>query len=112
MDFSLGKGGVSVTRRRFKAANISDDQNYQHFRRPKAMAFPTTKADRKSPYSMEEAEFLCDRVSIMFGGSMQCIGNSKELKTRYGGSCVLTISTNPNHNKDVEDMDIDQLHLN
>ncbi|KAH7527951.1 hypothetical protein FEM48_Zijuj05G0020500 [Ziziphus jujuba var. spinosa] len=30
------------------------------------------------PHSMEEAEFLCDRLGIMANGSLQCIGNSKE----------------------------------
>ncbi|KAH7527959.1 hypothetical protein FEM48_Zijuj05G0021300 [Ziziphus jujuba var. spinosa] len=31
------------------------------------------------PHSMEEAEFLCDRLGIMANGSLQCIGNSKEV---------------------------------
>ncbi|XP_058110850.1 ABC transporter A family member 7-like isoform X2 [Magnolia sinica] len=72
-------------------------------------AVKMAKANRAvilTTHSMEEAEFLCDRVGIMVGGSLQCIGSSKELKTRYGGSYVLTISTNPNHEKDVEDMAI------
>jgi ABC-type multidrug transport system ATPase subunit len=29
---------------------------------------------------MEEAEALCDRIGIMVNGSLQCIGNSKEVK--------------------------------
>ncbi|XP_062223734.1 ABC transporter A family member 8-like [Phragmites australis] len=44
-------------------------------------------------HSMEEAEVLCDRIGIIADGSLQCIGNSKELKDRYGGSCVLTVTT-------------------
>ncbi|CAM0946013.1 unnamed protein product [Alopecurus aequalis] len=44
-------------------------------------------------HSMEEAEVLCDRIGIIANGALQCIGNSKELKTKYGGSYVLTITT-------------------
>ncbi|XP_010503385.1 PREDICTED: ABC transporter A family member 6-like isoform X1 [Camelina sativa] len=53
-------------------------------------------------HSMEEAEFLCDRLGIFVDGSLQCIGNPKELKGRYGGSCVLTMTTSAEHEKDVE----------
>jgi len=53
-------------------------------------------------HSMEEAEFLCDRLGIFVDGRLQCIGNPKELKGRYGGSYVLTITTSPEHEKDVE----------
>ncbi|CAG7888599.1 unnamed protein product [Brassica rapa] len=35
-------------------------------------------------------------------GRLQCIGNPKELKGRYGGSYVLTMTTTPEHAKDVE----------
>lgn len=44
-------------------------------------------------HSMEEAEVLCDRIGIIANGTLQCIGNSQELKTKYGGSYVLTITT-------------------
>ncbi|KAL0729739.1 hypothetical protein Bca4012_025832 [Brassica carinata] len=53
-------------------------------------------------HSMEEAEFLCDRLGIFVDGRLQCIGNPKELKGRYGGSYVLTMTTAPEHEKDVE----------
>ncbi|CAE6075408.1 unnamed protein product [Arabidopsis arenosa] len=53
-------------------------------------------------HSMEEAEFLCDRLGIFVDGKLQCIGNPKELKKRYGGSYVLTMTTSPEHEKDVE----------
>uniref|UniRef100_A0A804PHP5 ABC transporter domain-containing protein n=2 Tax=Zea mays TaxID=4577 RepID=A0A804PHP5_MAIZE len=43
-------------------------------------------------HSMEEAEALCDRIGIMVNGSLQCIGNSKELKARYGGTYMLTVT--------------------
>jgi ABC-type multidrug transport system ATPase subunit len=30
-------------------------------------------------HSMEEAEVLCDRIGIIANGTLQCIGNSKEV---------------------------------
>ncbi|KAJ4894490.1 ABC transporter A family member 3 [Raphanus sativus] len=53
-------------------------------------------------HSMEEAEFLCDRLGIFVDGRLQCIGNPKELRGRYGGSYVLTMTTASEHEKDVE----------
>ncbi|KAF8081609.1 hypothetical protein N665_0874s0003 [Sinapis alba] len=53
-------------------------------------------------HSMEEAEFLCDRLGIFVDGRLQCIGNPKELKGRYGGSYVFTITTSSDHEQDVE----------
>ncbi|XP_013596657.1 PREDICTED: ABC transporter A family member 12 [Brassica oleracea var. oleracea] len=53
-------------------------------------------------HSMEEAEFLSDRLGIFVDGALQCIGNSKELKSRYGGSYVFTMTTSSEHEEDVE----------
>ncbi|EOA23464.1 hypothetical protein CARUB_v10016655mg [Capsella rubella] len=53
-------------------------------------------------HSMEEAEFLCDRLGIFVDGGLQCIGNPKELKGRYGGSYVLTMTTSSEHEQKVE----------
>ncbi|KAI9181186.1 hypothetical protein LWI28_012282 [Acer negundo] len=55
-------------------------------------------------HSMEEAEALCDRLGIFVDGSLQCIGNPKELKARYGGSYVFTMTTSADHEKEVENM--------
>ncbi|KAL3513214.1 hypothetical protein ACH5RR_025931 [Cinchona calisaya] len=52
-------------------------------------------------HSMEEAEHLCDRLGIFVDGSLQCIGNPKELKARYGGSYVFTMTTSANHEEEV-----------
>ncbi|KAL5799038.1 hypothetical protein ACOSQ2_003858 [Xanthoceras sorbifolium] len=41
---------------------------------------------------------------IFVDGSLQCIGNPKELKARYGGSYVFTMITSANHEKEMEDM--------
>ena len=39
-------------------------------------------------HSMEEAEVLCDRLGIFVDGQLVCIGNPKELTSRYGGYLV------------------------
>ncbi|XXG81173.1 hypothetical protein AAC387_Pa09g1870 [Persea americana] len=62
----------------------------------------TNRAIILTTHSMEEADFLCDRLGIMVGGNLKCVGSSKELKTRYGGSYVLTISANPAHEDNVD----------
>ncbi|KHN30818.1 ABC transporter A family member 7 [Glycine soja] len=55
-------------------------------------------------HSMEEAEVLCDRLGIFVDGGLQCIGNPKELKARYGGTYVFTMTTSMDHEKDVENL--------
>ncbi|KAM7269542.1 hypothetical protein ACFE04_025039 [Oxalis oulophora] len=55
-------------------------------------------------HSMEEAEALCDRVGIFVDGNFECIGNSNELKARYGGTYVLTMTTSANNEEDIEKM--------
>lgn len=55
-------------------------------------------------HSMEEAEVLCDRLGIFVDGSLQCIGNPKELKARYGGSYVFTMTTSHNNEEEVENL--------
>ncbi|KAE9453791.1 hypothetical protein C3L33_14289, partial [Rhododendron williamsianum] len=57
-----------------------------------------------SAHSMEEAEHLCDRLGIFMDGSLQCIGNPKELKARYGGSYVFTMTTSSNHEEEVQNL--------
>lgn len=34
--------------------------------------------------SMEESEALCQRIGIMVGGRLKCLGSSQHLKTRFG----------------------------
>ncbi|CAI9112239.1 OLC1v1012658C1 [Oldenlandia corymbosa var. corymbosa] len=55
-------------------------------------------------HSMEEAEHLCDRLGIFVDGSLQCIGNPKELRARYGGSYVFTMTTSMDHEAEVENL--------
>ncbi|PNT68061.1 hypothetical protein BRADI_3g35390v3 [Brachypodium distachyon] len=53
-------------------------------------------------HSMEEAEVLCDRLGIFVDGGFQCIANPKELKARYGGTYVFTMTTASEHEQEVE----------
>ncbi|PWZ13877.1 ABC transporter A family member 7 [Zea mays] len=53
-------------------------------------------------HSMEEAEVLCDRLGIFVDGDFQCLGNPKELKARYGGTYIFTVTTPPDQEMEVE----------
>ena len=37
-----------------------------------------------STHRMEEAEALCDRITIMINGKLVCIGSPSHLKQKYG----------------------------
>ncbi|XP_010550619.1 PREDICTED: ABC transporter A family member 8 isoform X2 [Tarenaya hassleriana] len=63
-------------------------------------------------HSMEEAEVLCDRIGVFVDGSLQCIGNPKELKGRYGGSYVFTMTASPEHEREVEKLVYEDLSGN
>ncbi|KAJ1278486.1 hypothetical protein BS78_04G083300 [Paspalum vaginatum] len=70
-------------------------------------AVMTAKQNRAiilTTHSMEEAEALCDRIGIMVNGSLQCIGNSKEMKAKYGGTYVLTVTTAAGEEEAVEQL--------
>ena len=48
---------------------------------------------------MDEADILGDRIGIMTGGKMTCLGSSMFLKSRFGVGYVMTIvKNNPNLN--------------
>jgi ABC-type multidrug transport system ATPase subunit len=46
-------------------------------------------------HSMEEAETLCDRLGIFVDGRLVCVGNPKEVTSRYGGYYVFTMTVPP-----------------
>ncbi|KAJ4964535.1 hypothetical protein NE237_016384 [Protea cynaroides] len=66
----------------------------KHAKQGKAMILTT--------HSMEEAEALCDRIGIFVDGRLECIGNPNELKARYGGVYIFTVTTSSAHEKEVE----------
>lgn len=43
-------------------------------------------------HSMEEAEYLCDRIAIMVKGRFKCIGPSQRLKERHGSGYTLVLN--------------------
>uniref|UniRef100_A0A0V0IV07 Putative ABC transporter A family member 7-like n=1 Tax=Solanum chacoense TaxID=4108 RepID=A0A0V0IV07_SOLCH len=55
-------------------------------------------------HSMDEAEYLCDRIGIFVDGNFQCLGTSDELKARYGGCYMFTMTTSPENGCKVEDL--------
>jgi ABC-type multidrug transport system ATPase subunit len=55
-------------------------------------------------HSMEEAEGLCDRLGIFVDGQLRCIGNPKELTSRFGGFYILTITSEPGMEEKVHDV--------
>ncbi|WVZ77360.1 hypothetical protein U9M48_025238 [Paspalum notatum var. saurae] len=55
-------------------------------------------------HSMEEAEALCDRVGISADGRLRCTGTSKELKAKYGGAFVLTVTAAAGGDEAVEQL--------
>ncbi|EFJ45135.1 hypothetical protein VOLCADRAFT_64058 [Volvox carteri f. nagariensis] len=48
-------------------------------------------------HSMEEAEILCDRLGIFVDGQLVCIGNPREITSRYADYLVFTITVGPGH---------------
>lgn len=49
-------------------------------------------------HSMEEAEALCDRMTIMVGGRFKCIGTSTHIKNKFGSGYELEVKVNlPTH---------------
>jgi len=55
-------------------------------------------------HSMEEAEGLCDRLGIFVDGALRCIGNPKELTSRFGGFYILTITSDHGMEEKIHDM--------
>ncbi len=46
-------------------------------------------------HSMEEADYLSDRIAIMARGKLKCVGNSLHLKSKYGAGYSITLVANP-----------------
>eukprot|EP01119_Soliformovum_irregulare_P017046 TRINITY_DN5019_c0_g1_i1.p1 TRINITY_DN5019_c0_g1~~TRINITY_DN5019_c0_g1_i1.p1 ORF type:complete len:1613 (+),score=493.75 TRINITY_DN5019_c0_g1_i1:36-4841(+) len=45
-------------------------------------------------HSMEEAQALCPRITIMVNGNLQCIGSAQHLKSRFGSGYDLEVKAN------------------
>ena len=58
---------------------------------------------------MEECEVLCNKLAIMVGGKLACIGPSQELKSRFGAGYNIQLKMNPEKSKD--DMENVKKHM-
>ncbi|RDX57972.1 ABC transporter A family member 7, partial [Mucuna pruriens] len=117
-DKQAGKYSGGMKRRLSVAISLIGDPRVVYMDEPSSGLDPASrkslwnvvkhaKQDRAiilTTHSMEEAEALCDRLGIFVNGSLQCVGNPKELKARYGGTYVFTMTTSSDHEKDVENM--------
>jgi len=54
-------------------------------------------------HSMEEAEVLCDRLSIVADGSIMCIGTKTRLKSRFGEGYTFNINFRRQFHSEVEE---------
>ncbi|KAH0691725.1 hypothetical protein KY290_019919 [Solanum tuberosum] len=117
-DKKAGKYSGGMKRRLSVAISLIGDPKVVYMDEPSTGLDPSSrsnlwnvikraKQDRAiilTTHSMEEAEHLCDRLGIFVDGSLQCIGNPKELKARYGGSYVFTMTTSSDNEEKVEHM--------
>ncbi|KAF7850561.1 hypothetical protein BT93_L5312 [Corymbia citriodora subsp. variegata] len=117
-DKQAGKYSGGMKRRLSVAISLIGDPKVVYMDEPSSGLDPASrnnlwnvvkraKQDRAiilTTHSMEEAEVLCDRLGIFVDGSFQCIGNPKELKARYGGSYVFTMTTSSTYEEEVEKM--------
>jgi ATP-binding cassette subfamily A (ABC1) protein 3 len=53
-------------------------------------------------HSMEEAEALCDRMTIMVAGRFKCIGTSTHIKNKFGSGYELEVKVNLPNNHEIE----------
>ncbi|KAK4350510.1 hypothetical protein RND71_029823 [Anisodus tanguticus] len=117
-DKQVGKYSGGMKRRLSVAISLIGDPKVVYMDEPSTGLDPSSrsnlwnvvkraKQDRAiilTTHSMEEAEHLCDRLGIFVDGSLQCIGNPKELKARHGGSYVFTMTTSSDNEEEVEHM--------
>ncbi|MCD7471870.1 hypothetical protein HAX54_012614 [Datura stramonium] len=126
--FNLSQGGVAnrlakkysggMRRRLSVAISLIGDPKVVYMDEPSTGLDPASrkmlwdvvkhaKQDRAiilTTHSMDEAEYLCDRIGIFVDGNFQCLGTTDELKARYGGCYMFTMTTSPENGSEVEDL--------
>jgi len=70
-----------------------------------AAARPTTSTVLTT-HSMEEADAVCTRISIVTEGQMRCIGNTQHLKSRFGSGYIASLVLTPESDADVIDREM------
>ncbi|XP_037035767.1 ATP-binding cassette sub-family A member 3 isoform X2 [Bradysia coprophila] len=84
--------GVDPTSRRFMWSCIQDFQK-------------NNKNIVLTSHSMDECEYLCNRLAIMAHGQLECIGSVQHLKNRYGKGFLLIVMINA----DCEPLDVSRV---
>uniref|UniRef100_A0A0E0B1Z0 ABC transporter domain-containing protein n=1 Tax=Oryza glumipatula TaxID=40148 RepID=A0A0E0B1Z0_9ORYZ len=111
-DKQVGKYSGGMKRRLSVAISLIGDPKVVFMDEPSTGLDPASrnnlwnvvKEAKRNPHSMEEAEVLCDRLGIFVDGDFQCLGNPKELKARYGGAYIFTMTTSPDQEQEVEQL--------
>ncbi|XP_077512882.1 ATP-binding cassette sub-family A member 7-like [Amblyomma americanum] len=53
-------------------------------------------------HSMSDVEFLCNRIAILGGGKLQCLGSLAHLKDKFGKGYTITVKTYPDRKEDFD----------
>ncbi|KAH7963314.1 hypothetical protein HPB52_020539 [Rhipicephalus sanguineus] len=53
-----------------------------------------------SSHSLADVEFLCNRIAILGGGRLQCLGSLAHLKHKFGQGYTITVKTYPDRKQD------------
>ncbi|XP_014274392.1 phospholipid-transporting ATPase ABCA3 [Halyomorpha halys] len=64
-----------------------------------------------SSHSMDECEEVCNRLTIMAKGRMQCIGNVQHLKSLYGQGYIIMIKLKNHSEEQREALKIEMKHI-
>ncbi|KAH6921803.1 hypothetical protein HPB50_005002 [Hyalomma asiaticum] len=54
-----------------------------------------------SSHSLVDVEFLCNRIAILGGGHLQCLGSLAHLKQKFGKGYTISVKTYPDRKQDV-----------
>lgn len=60
----------------------------------------TNVATLFTSHRLDEAEFLCDRIAILIGGKILCLGTLEELKRQYANQYFILLSNPEEHKVD------------
>jgi len=61
-------------------------------------------------HSLDECEALCNKVVVMVGGKLKCIGSTQHLKTRFGEGYTAELKTTPEKAAATEEFVVKELH--
>ncbi|XP_075534990.1 uncharacterized protein LOC142570494 [Dermacentor variabilis] len=51
-------------------------------------------------HSLSDVEFLCNRITILGDGKLQCLGSLAHLKNKFGKGYTITVKTYPDRQQD------------